>query len=144
MNLGRPSRLSRLRRYARNVWEHFLLYFPLITMSLLALATYWLVRTTPPSTAATPPRPVRHEVDYFLHDFSVKTFDAAGRVRTDVRGTKALHYADSDWLEVEGIALSRYDDKGQLNTVSAEKGMIHNENEQAVLTGKVRGVLWSR
>lgn len=134
---------SRLRRYLRSAWEHFLLYFPLITMSVLALGTYWLVRTTPPSTTATPPRPVRHEVDYFLNDFSVKTFDAAGRVRTEVRGTKALHYADSDWIEVEQIELSRFDEKGQLNTVSAEKGLI-NENEQSVLTGKVRGVLWQR
>lgn len=135
--------VSRLRRYARSVWERFLLYFPLITMSILALGTYWLVRTTPPSAPATPPRPVRHEVDYFLNDFSVKTFDAAGRVRTEVHGAKALHYADSEWLEVEAIELHRFDEQGQRSTVRADKGLV-SEHEQAVLTGRVRGVLWQQ
>lgn len=133
----------RLLRYLRSGWERFLLYFPLIVMSLFASGTYWLVRTTPPSATATPPHAVRHEVDYFLNDFSVKTFDAAGRVRTELRGTKAQHFADSEWLEVEKIELRRFDEQGQLTIASAEKGLV-NEREQIILTGKVRGTLWQR
>jgi hypothetical protein len=30
-----------------DVWDRFLLYFPLVSMGLLALGTYWLVRSTP-------------------------------------------------------------------------------------------------
>lgn len=130
----------RLLRYLRGGWERFLLYFPLIIMGLLASGTYWLVRTTPASGTATPPRPVRHEVDYFLNDFSVKTFDATGRIRNELRGTKAQHFADSEWLEVEGVELRHFDEQGQLTTASADKGLI-SEHEQIVLTGRVRGVL---
>ena len=85
----------------RDGWDRFLLYFPLISMGLLASGTYWLVRSTPPANGLVVQKPVQHEPDYFMRDFSVRTFDAQGRVRTEVIGTEARHYPDTLWLEID-------------------------------------------
>ena len=41
-----------MKSLLRDAWDRFLLLFPLVSMGLLALGTYWLVRSTPPSTGA--------------------------------------------------------------------------------------------
>ena len=63
----------------RDAWDKSLLYFPLLSMGLLALGTYWLVRSTPTSAGPAVERVVRHEPDYFMENFSVRTFDAEGQ-----------------------------------------------------------------
>ena len=60
-------------------------------MGVLALGTYWLVRSTPVFEAPAPDQPPRHEADYFMQKFSVKTFDASGRLKSEIFGTEARH-----------------------------------------------------
>jgi lipopolysaccharide export system protein LptC len=38
--------------FLKDLWDRFLLYLPLALMAVLALGTYWLVRTAPESTGA--------------------------------------------------------------------------------------------
>lgn len=119
----------------RDAWERFLLYFPLVFMGLLALGTYWLVRSTPSAAGPVPARAVSHEPDYFMEKFSVRTFDAAGRVRTEVLGAKARHYPDTQWLEIEGIRIRSYDELGRLTTASAERGLTNEDSSEVQLMG---------
>ena len=56
--------------------DRLTLYLPAILMAIFALGSWWLVRSLPSffNEAAAPS--VRHEPDYFLKNFSVKSFDA--------------------------------------------------------------------
>jgi lipopolysaccharide export system protein LptC len=121
--------------HLRDVWERFLLFFPLVSMGLLALGTYWLVRSTPPGDGPVVQRPVAHEPDYFLDEFSVKTFDGAGRVRTEVHGSKARHYPDTLWLEVDRIRVRSFDEQGRMTTASAERGLTNEDASEVQLMG---------
>lgn len=124
-----------MRFVLRDAWERFLLYFPLVSMGLLALGTYWLVRSTPPASGPVPPKPVSHEPDYFMQDFSVRTFDAQGRVRTEVQGVKARHYPDTLWLEIDTIRVRSFDEQGRMTTATAERGLTNEDSSEVQLMG---------
>lgn len=124
-----------MKSIVRTASERLLLYFPLISMSFFALGTYWLVKSTPATTVAEVKRALVHEPDYFMHNFSVKTFDATGRVRTEVRGAKAQHFPDTGWLEVDAILVRSFDAQGQLTTASAARGLINENGSEVQLMG---------
>jgi lipopolysaccharide export system protein LptC len=119
----------------REAWERFLLYFPLVSMGLLALGTYWLVRSTPPASGPVLQRSAVHEPDYFMHDFSVKTFDAAGRVRTEIQGAKARHYPDTLWLEIDQVRVRSFDAQGRITTATAEHALTNEDSSEVQLMG---------
>ncbi len=119
----------------RDAWDKSLLYFPLVSMGILALGTYWLVRSTPPSGGPAVERVVRHEPDYFMENFSVRTFDASGRVRTEVWGAKARHYPDTQWLEVDNIRVRSFDEQGRVTTATAQRGLTNEDSSELQLMG---------
>src|SRR5450759_1534561 len=100
-------------------WERLSLYLPVMLMGVLALGTYWLVRSTPLLLSPEQEAPVRHEPDYFMRKFSVKTFDGAGRVKSEVLGTDARHYPDTDTLEIDFVRIRSFSNEGRLTTASA-------------------------
>lgn len=124
----------------RDAWDRSLLYFPLVSMGILALGTYWLVRSTPPSGGPTVERVVRHEPDYFMENFSVRTFDATGRVRTEVVGAKARHYPDTQWLEIDNIRVRSFDEQGRVTTATAKRGLTNEDSSEVQLMGEARVV----
>ena len=119
----------------RHAWDRSLLYFPPVSMGLRALGTYWLVRSTPPVSGPTVQKVARHESDYFMENFSVRTFDGTGRVRTEVRGAKARHYPDTQWLEVDDIRVRSFDEQGRLTTATAQHGLTNEDSSEVQLMG---------
>lgn len=121
--------------WLKEAWERFLLYLPLVFMGLLALGSYWLVRSTPVPATSDIPRPVRHDPDYFVKGFALKTFDASGRIRTEILGAQARHYPDTQWLEIDGIRIRSFDEKGRLTTARADRGLTNEDTSQVQLMG---------
>ena len=119
----------------REAWDRFLLYLPLACMAVLALGTYWMVRSAPPTAAAAAPRVQRHSPDYFMDGFAVKTFDASGHMRSEVMGDKVRHYPDTQWLEIDGIRIRSFDAKGNLTTASADRGLTNEDGSEVQLLG---------
>ena len=124
--------------FLRDTWDRSLLYFPLIFMGLLAFGTYWLVRSTPPAAGAAVQKAVGHEPDYFMENFSARTFDATGRLRTEVQGGKARHYKDTQWLEIDNIRVRSYDEQGRLTTATAQRGLTNEDSSEVQLMGQAR------
>ncbi len=120
---------------ARDLWDRFLLYLPLTVMAVLALGTYWLVRSTPVISAAVAPSAPSHDPDYFMRDFLLRTFDAAGRMRTEIRGDEARHYPDTHWLEVDQIQVRSFDERGRLTTAVAKRGLTNEDSTEFQLLG---------
>jgi lipopolysaccharide export system protein LptC len=77
------------------------LYLPMALMAVLALGSWWLARNTPASNAVEPERVQRQEPDYFLTQFSVKSFDPQGQLMSEVWGRKARHFPATDILEID-------------------------------------------
>lgn len=120
-------------------WDRLSLYLPVILMGVLALGTYWLVRSTPllllvPEPAA----PARHEPDYFMRQFSIKTFDATGRLNSEVLGNDARHYPDTDTLEIDLVRIRSFNQAGRLTTASAQHALINADASELQLLGDAR------
>jgi lipopolysaccharide export system protein LptC len=120
---------------AREAWDRFLLYLPLVCMAVLALGSYWMVRSEVPASAPTVERVQKHEPDYFMDGFAVKTFDAAGQMRSEVTGEKVRHYPDTQWLEIDGIRIRSFDPQGKLTTASADRGLSNEDGSEVQLLG---------
>jgi lipopolysaccharide export system protein LptC len=85
----------------RKIYSSLTMYLPMVVMALLALGSWWLARNTPVVTAATPAQSQRQDPDYFLTQFSVKSFDPQGQLMSEVWGQKARHFPATDILEID-------------------------------------------
>jgi len=123
-----------------DAWESFLLYLPLACLGVLALTTYWMVHSTPGSSAPSVQPSVHHTPDYFMEGFSVKTFAPSGHIRSEITGTRARHFPDTEWLEIDNIRIRSIDDKGHITTASANRGMTNEDGSQVQLLNNARVV----
>ncbi len=124
----------------RSAWARLSLYLPVVLMGILALSTYWLVRSTPNFVAPQTSGPARHEPDYSMQKFSVRTFDDSGRLQTEVRGTQARHYPDTDTLEIDSVRMRSFDLLGRLTTANAERALTNGDVSEVQLFGNARVV----
>lgn len=109
-------------------------------MTVLALGTYWLVRSTPLLLPLEAELPARHEPDYFMRKFSVKTFDETGRLKSEVLGTDARHYPDSDTLEIELVRIRSFNEEGHLSTATASRALTNGDGSEVQLIGNAHVV----
>jgi lipopolysaccharide export system protein LptC len=119
----------------RGVWERLSLYLPIALMGVLALGTYWLVRSTPEFAATPPPQTPRHEPDYTMKNFSVKAFDAAGRLKSEVLGAETRHYPDTDTVEIAAVRIYSHNARGQLTTATANRAITNADGSEVQLLG---------
>lgn len=122
----------------RASWERLSLYLPIILMGVLALGTYWLVRSTPLKIAPEQEAPVRHDPDYFMHKFSVKTFDGDGRLTNEVTGMDARHFPDTDTLEIESALIRSFSEEGHLTVATANRALTNSGATDVQLLGDAR------
>ncbi len=122
-------------RLLRQAWDRLALFLPVALMGVLALGTYWLVRSTPGFSEPRPEQAKRHEPDYFIEQFAVKTFDANGRLKSEVLGAQARHYPDTDTLEIDQVRMRNFNDKGQLTTASANRALSNADGSEVQLMG---------
>jgi len=120
----------------RDWFDQITLYFPVLLMGLLALATYWLVRSTPRLEQHTPTVAVQHQPDYFMHQFSVKTFDAGGKLKSEVMGQDARHFPDTDTLEIEQVQIRSFNENGDLTTATAHQALANRDASEIRLIGQ--------
>ena len=85
----------------RRLAEHLVIYLPVLLMAALALGSYWLVRNAPVAAASSADKPLSHEADYFLKQFSIKSFTPQGSLKSELFGGQARHFADNHSYECE-------------------------------------------
>jgi lipopolysaccharide export system protein LptC len=99
------------------------------------VGTYWLVRNTPAAYEAEAARPVSHEVDYFMRKATVKTFDEDGRLKTEIFGTEARHFADTETLEIDQARMRSTGPDGRLTTATANQALSNDAGTEVQLIG---------
>ena len=137
-NFRVPSK-SGWRRFL-SLWDRTAMYMPLLMMGALALGTYWLVRNTPTFSAPEAVKEVGHEVDYFMQNFTIKTFDEDGKLKSEIAGTEARHFADTDILEIDQAQIHSININRQLTTATANRAYSNGDGSEVQLTGNARVV----
>lgn len=125
----------RLNRMVRQGWDQLSIYLPVVLMGLLALGTWWLVRNAPMPQLPVIERPREHQPDYFMKSFSVKTFDATGRLQSEVQGDVARHYPDTDTLEIDKVRMRSVSVDGRVTLATANRGLSNADGSEVQLFG---------
>ena len=127
---------GRAWRWARHAWDRAAIYLPVMLMAVMALGTYWLASNTPSLLGSSENRqPLSHEPDYFMRNFSVKTFEQNGRLKSEVFGTEARHYPDTDTLEIDKPRILSYDESGSLTVATAQRAISNGDGSEVQLIG---------
>lgn len=137
---GMLYQLRRSWRMASRLWDSIAIYMPLLMMGALALGTYWLVRNTPIFSTPEQAREVSHDVDYFMHKFTVKTFDEGGKLKSEIYGIEARHFPDTDILEIDQARIRSINAAGQVTTATANRAYSNSDGSEVQLTGNARVV----
>lgn len=128
----------------RNAFDRLALYLPALVMGLFALSSWWLVRSVPDLQNPTSAKAVRKEPDYFLHGFSVKSFDANGRLTRELQAAHARHYPEFDVLDMDTVQIQAIDEQGQKVVARADHAQSQAETQQqearTVLSGNANVV----
>lgn len=122
-------------RMIRQGWDQFSLYLPVVLMGLLALGTWWLVRNAPAPLLAAVQREPGHQPDYFMKGFSVKSFDATGRLQSELQGAIGRHYPDTDTLEVDQVRMRSVTPEGRVTVATADRALSNADGSEVQLFG---------
>ncbi len=125
----------RAPRRKRKLLDVLSIYLPVLLMGLLAMASYWLLRATPEAEPPEAPRPVSADPDYFMRGFSVKVFDAAGQLKTNVSGVEARHYPAVDMIEIDDGRIRHVGEQGLPTLASARLITSNGDQTEFVLRG---------
>ena len=120
-------------RGLRRGWDRLAAYLPVILMGIVALATYLLARNTPVFLPAAAARDATHEPDYFLRDFTVRSFDVNGRLKSEVSGTEGRHYPDTDTLEIDQPTIRSYAKDGRMTVAQAGRAITNADGSEVQL-----------
>ena len=121
-------------------WDRMAIYMPLLMMGLLALGTYWLARNNPGFSAPETAREVRHEIDYFMKKFSVRTFDETGRLKSEIFGDEGRHFPDTDILEIDQARIRSLRPDGSVTVATGNRAYTNGDASEVQLTGNARVV----
>ncbi|WP_394792313.1 LPS export ABC transporter periplasmic protein LptC [Rhodoferax sp.] len=124
-----------MNKLVRSAWDQLSIYLPVALMAVLALGSYWLVRNTPIFEVAEVAAPVSHDPDYFMRTFSVKTFDAVGRLKSEVFGVEARHFPDTDTVEIDQVRMRSIGPEGRITVATADRGLSNGDGSEIQLFG---------
>jgi lipopolysaccharide export system protein LptC len=119
----------------RRGWDRLAVYLPAVLMGIVALGTYLLARNTPVFLPAAEERVATHEPDYFLRDFTVRSFDVNGRLKSEVSGKEGRHYPDTDTLEIDEPRMRAYNERGQITVATARRALSNGDGSEVQLFG---------
>lgn len=132
-----PPQKSTWRKFL-SLWDRMAIYMPLLMMGVLALGTYWLVRNTPIFSAPDAAKEAGHEVDYFMRKFTVKSFDESGRLKSEIYGTEARHFQDTDILEIDQVRMRSINPEGLVTMATANRAYANSDGSEVQLTGNAK------
>lgn len=110
-------------------------YLPLFFMALLAAGTYALLQATPEPEAPRVERPLSSEPDFFMRDFSVRSFAPDGRLQTEMFGEEGRHRPDTNSIEIDQARVRTIDERGGVTNATTNLLTSNSQNNEFDLTG---------
>ncbi len=125
----------------RRLIDQLAIYLPVLLMAALALGSYWLVRNAPIVATSSVDKPLKHEADYFLSKFSVKSFTSEGVLKNELFGGQARHFTDTDTIEIDNMRMHNFNQTGRMTTItSADRAISNGDNSEIQLYGNATSV----
>ena len=100
--------LTRVRR----TLDRLTIYLPLFLFAILALGSWWLVRSVPELVQPGLNPRLRQGPDFRLDQFKLQTFDASGRLTREISGQSATHFPATQSLHIEGVRILAENEAG--------------------------------
>ena len=110
-------------------------YLPMLMMGLLALGTWWLVKSTPVPEGAGVAAPPRHEPDYTMNNFTVQRFGPDGAMRVQIEGDELRHYPDTETLEIDNARIRAIAPDGRVTLARARLALANADASELQLSG---------
>ena len=120
------------------LWDRLTLYLPVALMAVLALISYWLVRTAPGDKAPEAVAAHDNNPDYYLQSFSAQSFDLNGKLAREVQGASGRHFPDTKWTEIEDFQGQSYGAGGAVMLAQARRGLTNEEATEMQLMGSAQ------
>ena len=121
----------------RRAIDRLTLYLPLVVMALLAMGSWWLVRSMPELWRAPPTKELRKDPDYHLAHFATEAFNAQGQRIRQLSGDEARHYPDSQELHIDRVRFAARNEASQEVQAQALRGIATDDGERVTLLGQV-------
>ena len=134
------SLLHKPWRRTLRAWDQVSIYLPVVLMGALALGTYWLVRNSPVFSGQEAPKTGKHEVDYFMRKFTIKSFGETGQLKSEIYGVEGRHYSDTDTLEIDQPRILSLSDAGRPVTSTGNRALSNGDGSEVQLFGNARVV----
>ncbi len=132
------SLLHKPWRRALRTWDQVSIYLPIVLMGALALGTYWLVRNSPVFSAQKAAQAAKHDVDYFMRKFTMKSFGEVGQLKSEIYGVEGRHYPASDTLEIDQPRILSISDAGRPVTSTGNRALSNGDGSEVQLFGNAR------
>jgi lipopolysaccharide export system protein LptC len=110
-------------------------YLPLLLMTLLALAAWWLVKNSPRPLVPSEARPVSAAPDYTMTRFALERFDPAGRLKLRIEGEQLRHFPSTDRIEIEGAVIRAIAPDGRVTLAHAQRAIGNGDGSEVQLLG---------
>ncbi|PVE07350.1 LPS export ABC transporter periplasmic protein LptC [Limnohabitans sp. Rim28] len=124
----------------RRTLDRLTIYLPLILFGLLALGSWWLVRSMPELLPPGTDKLLRVEPDYRLEKFTVKSFDLSGRMTREISGQSATHFPAKQELHIQNIRIFAENELGARLQAQARLGVSKEPEQRVELSGDVLAV----
>ncbi len=120
--------------WAKTLVYRITMYLPVVMIVVLALGTWWLARNTPIFTPQAAEAAPKHEPDYYMRNFAVKNFNAAGQLVSEVAGEETRHFPDTDVLEIDSARIHSFK-QGRSTTATAKRAYSNGDGSEVQLVG---------
>ncbi len=110
-------------------------YLPILLMAALALATWWLVKSSPRPPGEAAPRAVSNEPDYTMSGFALERFAPDGRLMLRIEGAQLRHYPATDRIEIDGAQIQAWSPEGRLTRARAARALGTGDGSELQLLG---------
>ena len=124
--------LRRLHRW----WDRLAVYLPVMLMAVLAMLSYWLVRTAPSAPDPVAETVPSHVPDYQMSNFTVRVFDDQGRLKSELSGREGRHFPDTDTVEIDAVRVRTFNPEGRVTTARAQRGLSNADGSEVQLFGQ--------
>jgi lipopolysaccharide export system protein LptC len=121
--------------WSRRIGEMISAYLPVLIMGMLALGSWWLVKSTPQSDTARPSTPLRHEPDYTMQKFLVQRYASDGKLRAQIEGDEGRHYPDTDTFEIDGVHMRAISSGPHVTVATARRALVNSDASEVQLLG---------
>lgn len=125
---GMAQRLQDLR-------ETVMVYMPMFVLAVLFLFSVWLVRSVPSQERFQPPAPPAHTADYDFQNFTLKSYELNGKLKSTIHGVFAQHFQDTLNTEIHLPYVLIYS-KDRVMSAKGKKAIVNEDGSQVQLMGQ--------